>query len=38
MASIYTHASLAFILHGNKNTLGAEINPEGAFMKVKNWR
>lgn len=34
MAPIYTNASsLAFILHGNKNTLGAEINPEAAFLK-----
>lgn len=30
---IYTNASLAFILHGNKNTLGAEINPEATLLK-----
>lgn len=33
MAPIYTNASLAFILHGNKKTLGVEINPKAALSK-----
>jgi len=33
MEPIYINPSLAFILHGNKNTLGAEINPETVFLK-----
>lgn len=33
MVPIYPNPRLALLLHGNRNTLGAEINPEVVFLR-----